>query len=588
MSGIDWVLLGDRDGPAIEGFVATLLRQRYVDARQVNPSQGDGGIDVLRPTPHGLEIWQIKKFTAPITSKQWGQIRNSWDRFVEVHVRPGERIARYHLVTPWTPTEEKYAAFAALTGDSAFPTQWDGEAYVNGLADEFPMTRERFIHGPDAASERHVMSKAVLAGSTPEAAAGLSLVEAVSIRQDALDDLLSRASDEYIVDVGYRTMAKDQEFPPPNLNSPAIYERMTYLGDARWKTQSIIPRGQDSGRTDPIQIQATFDVEEGSPEFEKLRAFEEWGIPYSDVPAQTKVQGGPLGEEEFQTSFLSVTPIESDYPDLYFVVRTAEGSTRWRQPLDVQTRTRGRSTGWYRVTATTLRRTLSLELRVGTEDGVSIELSVGNLAGQDPRLVLEEIDALLSIEADDAVSIEMQNGASLVKGVAMLPPTALATYYRPVAHGLAFLQIKTSDLVQMPHVLEATQGELRHLQRMVDLYEGKAEVSTWESTEFRVPEGPEEASKAIEELGEVLAKGLVPVLIEQPAVTLAGTSFVIEHPIVTQRATLQLQNPNALNEAVPGSSVIFTPGDDNHVVVAAVVDWIPGSMDLPYPPKIGK
>ena len=588
MSGIDWVLLGDRDGPGIESFLAALLRQRYVDARQVNPSQGDGGIDVLRSTPHGLEVWQIKKFTAPITSNQWSQIRKSWDRFVEVYVGTGEQIARYHLVTPWTPTEEKYAAFAALTGGNAFPTQWDGEAYINGLADEFPLTRERFIHGPDAASERHVMSKAVLASSTPEAAVGLSLFEAVSIRQDALDDLLSRASDEYIVDVGYRTMAKDQEVPSPNLDSPAIYERMTYLGDARWKTQSIIPRGQDAGLTDPIQLQATFDVEEGSPEFEKLRAFEEWGIPYSDVPARTKVHGGPLREEEFQNSFLSITPVESAYPDLYLVVRTADGSTRWRQPLDVQTRTQGRATGWYRLTATTLRKTLSLELRVGAEDGVSVELRLGNLAGQDPRLVLEEIDALLGIEADDAVSIEMQNGASLVKGVAMLPPTALAKYYRPVAHGLSFLQSKTSDLVQMPDVLETTQGELRHLQRMVDLYGGKAEVSTWESAEFRISKNSEEASKAIGELAEVLAKGLVPVLIEQPAVTLAGTSFVIEHPIVTQRASLQLQNSNALNEAVPGISVILTPGDDNQVVIAAVVDWTPGSMDLPYPPKIGE
>lgn len=86
MPTYDWPLIQQRSGDSIESLVATLLRREYPDARQVNPSQGDGGIDILRPADDGLEIWQGKQL-----------------------------IARYHLVTPWTPTEERIAQFEELS-----------------------------------------------------------------------------------------------------------------------------------------------------------------------------------------------------------------------------------------------------------------------------------------------------------------------------------------------------------------------------------------------------------------------------------------------------------------------------------------
>ncbi len=112
MPTYDWPLIQHRSGDSVESLIATLLRREYSEARQTKPSQGDGGIDILRPTPDGLEIWQIKGFTTALTNSQFRQVKESWERFVEQHVTPGEqKIACYHLVTPWTPTEERMAQF---------------------------------------------------------------------------------------------------------------------------------------------------------------------------------------------------------------------------------------------------------------------------------------------------------------------------------------------------------------------------------------------------------------------------------------------------------------------------------------------
>ena len=80
MPTYDWPLIQQRSGDSIESLVATLLRREYTDARQVNPSQGDGGIDILRSTPDGLEIWQVKGFTTAMTDSQFRQVKKSWDR----------------------------------------------------------------------------------------------------------------------------------------------------------------------------------------------------------------------------------------------------------------------------------------------------------------------------------------------------------------------------------------------------------------------------------------------------------------------------------------------------------------------------
>jgi hypothetical protein len=97
--GIDWAYVGSIGGEGIEDFVATCLRQRFPDARQTRPASGDQGIDVVRETPDGIVVWQVKRFTAPLTPQQKQNVQRSWNRFWVTKVEPGVPIAAYYLAT---------------------------------------------------------------------------------------------------------------------------------------------------------------------------------------------------------------------------------------------------------------------------------------------------------------------------------------------------------------------------------------------------------------------------------------------------------------------------------------------------------
>lgn len=106
---LDWAYLAHIKGTPLESLIAAWLRKWHADARQVQPgNHGDGGIDIYLDTPDGLVVWQIKGFTAPLSSNQWGQVQESWKRFNEEYVDADAKVVSYSLVTPWTPTKARY------------------------------------------------------------------------------------------------------------------------------------------------------------------------------------------------------------------------------------------------------------------------------------------------------------------------------------------------------------------------------------------------------------------------------------------------------------------------------------------------
>lgn len=581
MPGYDWALLADRGGEAVEGLIATFLTLRYPQARQVNPSQGDGGIDVLLETPDGLEVWQVKKFTRPLDANQMAQVRGSWERFNREYVDRGTTVVRYHLVTPWTPTRERYTDFEALTENAPFPAQWDGEAFINGLADAYPATMDRFVNGPGA-FERFVTQRAMLASSPVERSGETTMLEAIDIRQDALDELRESVSDNYRIEHGTRTVANASVPPIPDLQDPAVFHRMTYIGDNRWKTESVVPRTADATSNDPIHLEVAFLVEEGSLEASALRDWEEWGIPFTDIPARTVTHGGPFDGEAHDDSHLSFVQTDQAGPTLFFVVRDGAGAVRLRLPLSVLERTRGMRTGWLRVIAETPRRVLRFEMRSkGANQDPTFAGTLGDVDGLDPVQVLDEANLLLTVEATDTFALELQNGMRILGGSGLGLPSALDEYFRPVASALANLQASTTQTLIMPDVQQVTLGQLRALERYQAIYGGTAEEWTWSQASLTVPTDPTDAAIFLgEQLPGMLEGRWVPVVVEQPLVSLADRAFLVERPLVTTRRSFRLAPGVDLATLQPGDTVPLIPGDDDRVTTAAVVDWTPGSVTM--------
>ena len=371
MPTYDWQWIQQRSGDSIESLVATLLRREYNDARQVNPSQGDGGIDIVRPTPDGDEIWQIKRFTTAMTAKQFHQVKLSWERFAQMHVTPGIReIARYHLVTPWSPTEHRIAEFDELTSDATFPCQWDSDAFLAGLADRYPETMRRFTHG-EGAIDQFINQMAILASSPVERSESLTMREAIEVRQDALDDLRAMVSDNYRIEHGTLTSANTGEVPLPPDSDQAVHHRMTYLGDARWKYESVVPQSPDAAEIEPIKLKMEFLAKPGTPEHEAVQAWFEWGNPLEHVRVKTKTLGGPLFDDEPSEATVSIMArARDDRPPLYLRCTSADGESRFRLPLVVAALTVGAHTGWMRLVVDTPERALRFDLRLNLDPPV--------------------------------------------------------------------------------------------------------------------------------------------------------------------------------------------------------------------------
>lgn len=581
MPTYDWPLIQQRSGDSIESLVATLLRREYIDARQVNPSQGDGGIDILRSTDDGLEIWQVKGFTTAMTDSQFRQVKKSWERFVEEHVTPGKHgIVRYHLVTPWTPTEERITLFDELTADASFPCQWDGDAFIAGLADRYPETMQRFVHG-EGVLEQFISQKAMLASSPVERGESLTMLDAIETRQDALDAIRDTVSENYRIEHGTRTAANAHEVPLPADDDPAVYHRMIYLGDARWKYESVVPRSADAAEIDPISLNMEFLAAPGTPEHDTVRAWSEWGIPFQDAHVRTTTVGGPFSDDEPVESTVSfIERGRDDAPPLYLRCITSAGESRFRLPLVVTARTVGAHTGWLRLVADTPERALNFELRFKQGEDADAKAQMGSVDGRNPEAVRDELETLLRISEGDVISMETGNGQSLIRAHGTVLPTALQAIHLPVAQHLVQLQAHTASALVMPSIEEVTDGQFRYLSLLASIYGGTAHRWNWAEVTLHVPEDAAEAERIKEVAVSAAAGGHTMVKVEAPVFQLGNRTYAIDHPLASTAHSVQLEpgiDPAALR---PGDTFRLIPGADAGVTTAKIVDWTPGSLSF--------
>lgn len=480
MPNYDWPRIQSLSGDAFEALLATLIVREHPDARQVNPSQGDGGVDVVRETELGLELWQIKSFTTAPTSSQWGQIRKSWGRFLERYNQSGgPGIAHYHLVTAWTPTEERLTAFALMTEGSAFATDWLGEAYIAGLADRSPETMARATKGEDYL-ETLVLQKAVLASSPVELGARGSLLDAIEIREGALNDIRDMVSDHYRIDHATRTVPPGGLMPIPPVDQPGLMHRMTLIEEGRWSVDTVVPRSESSLALDPIQVQVELDIPPGSGDLEHARAWSEWGIAPPELRARIKTDGGPFAHD-WMDGYLSILNTPYQGPTAFLRCTNGQGSSRFLLPLTVTARTVGVGTGWHRLELQTGEGVLRIEVRMITSsEPPRITFSLGDVEGRRPASVRREIEALLLTEASDRLSIELGPDESMFAVVNVNLPNVLREGYLGIAEALSILQAAARTELLMPAVLEATPNQVERLRGLAKIYEGEYRSATWE------------------------------------------------------------------------------------------------------------
>ena len=570
MGYIDWTLLASHGGESVEHFVATLLRRKYSDALQVNPSQGDKGIDVYRETDGGLVVWQVKKFTTPLVPSQWRQVEKSWRRFWRAKVEAGEKIASYTLVTPWTPTEERRLKFAELTTAATFSTQWDGDSFIAGLTDEFPDTLARFKNGPNAL-EQFITQKSLLAASPVEKGESVSMMEAISLRQASLSDLSELVSDNYHIDTGTITVA-DAEVPLfPPMTDMAVMSRYTYLGKNRFSYESAVPRTAQSLELEPIRIQWEFNIEPDTPESQAVADWREWGIPFTDIPANSTQTGGPFGDhanDEVLLSYVQTVPLKPS-PNMQFKIFGKEGGEKKSIPLRTTEVNQGVTTGWLRVLAESPHGVLGLEIRLDSKSP-QITFRLDKVRGKTPEGVLSEIAIFETLAESNEIVLAIDGAGDVVRGTGYKISEAM-TFMGRVADGLRRLQPSANDTFVMPDD-GVTLSQIRELEALADLYEGNALTETWSGLSFI-------ARADNSELEQLVESDYMMVEVITPTMTLGDYQYVIDRPMARLRKPLRFEHVPE-GGFIEGETYRIIPRHDNSLVTAAVSDWTRG--DPPF------
>lgn len=561
MSGINWAAEGGLQGEHLEAFIATCLCRRYnPEARQTRPASGDGGVDVIRETPEGLYIWQVKQHVAPLTSDQKTKVKKSWKRFWTEYVDKGRTILRYELVTPWTPTDGFLEWFRGVTADAEFPTYWHGATFVDGLAADYPAIFDRFVKGDDVLDQK-VLAKALIAASPVETAGSIgSMLSAIRTREVALQDLRDLASDHYTVDYAIKTLPPGQTLDPRQLTG-GIHYRVENVGNNRWTVESVVPTTEQSLELDPINFKTTFTAEPGSADEAALKDWFYWGKPppESGLPAVTQTTGGPLADPEpleGRVSFLAVKDEQRSYPRL--VWRSVDLPTADFVAFDVQEVTRGLHGGGLRLVARSESGMMRLETRFGsTLAESSFELKIDSTGGQDPAAVASElgiVDQLAAAESNELIT-EPDTVMAVFRADAI--PDSFP-FLRQVALDLAALQPYASTPIRMPDVTKMDDEDVRHLRQLGQVYSGQPIVRTWDSCEV-VVDDPERF------LAPEFSMGAIARLDSEITLSYCDPPVVLNQPMVHVLSTPTVANPD---DVQAGKAIRLVPGADNRYVIS--------------------
>ncbi|GAA4193355.1 hypothetical protein GCM10022219_15060 [Microbacterium oryzae] len=133
----------------------------------------------------------------------------------------------------------------------------------------------------------------------------------------------------------------------------------------------------------------------------------------------------------------------------------------------------------------------------------------------------------------------------------------------------------------MPDVMQATRGELRNLERYRSIYYGTAREWKWNTAAMTLSEDPDEAAETIgRELAMLMSGDFLPVMAEQPVISVGDRQYLIERPLVTSHRSIRV-DPNFDSETVsPGVTISLVPGADDGVVTTALVDWSPDAPSI--------
>lgn len=334
MSRVEWSRLS---GDEVEAVVAMFISAQFPHAERVTPSQGDGGIDVLVKDATMTRVYQVKKFAAPLTDNQKGQVEKSVDRLVTDPRVADLEVDEWHLVMPWDATLEakKWLREYVTSKDLPEPI-WDGLTRCDEWAATYPHIVDYYLRG----GEERVQT------------AAMKLIRGVGIKNISQTDVAS---------FDIRTLAEDlQEAVTYLRDSDPFYSYALHVEPARaqsaeadvrrtlenvrpgvvfataWRNAQftvqveVYPKNHVALQLHPIETQLQLQPQPDSSELAAAQDFAKFGSPLSLPMGSARVSiaapGGLGGDfEGVAVSLAPVSQTAEQYAHLQCVLLDQDG-----------------------------------------------------------------------------------------------------------------------------------------------------------------------------------------------------------------------------------------------------------------------
>ena len=555
----------------MEEFVAALLLLEQPRGNIITPSRGDRGIDIRIPVDgNRFDIYQVKRFTRPLSAKQAANIENSWNEFVEKTL-PRLAVRSWTLVTPWNPTNERLEWLEGLTADAGLDeVTWLGRTNLDVRASQNSRLVDYYF-GDGRNRTEALMAQALAGAQVLPGVEGEDLLAAIGVRQRALAEALDEIDPFYRyvseirpgrlgpleeADAGFGALA--------GTNSEECTVVAREIDDGYLWILRVYPRCEESFRFRPVSTTVTLAAEPGTPEHNALRRFVTYGVaPEMPMPARIiRAEGPPgvappLGEALIRIGAAS-TPQNSGL-DLELRI---EPSGRVVELINIE-QTRGLDGQGIRLTGTDRAGAIEVEFLANNADNIAqLSITPHDVGGQPPRLALPTLQAM-----EDLFSGSSSITLAAAGGPALLPPwndvdhdedlEQRSRTWAQLATALMELQHHTLASLAMPY--SVSSSEYHQILDAAAIVRGEVVEDEWEGVEVHVTD-PKAVTGASGGDGEFALMVIRPLTIKYD-----GRTVTFDKRFVTHTPTARYADPAVASGVQAGDVVRLVPGSNPYV-----------------------
>lgn len=279
MARVEWT----RHPDDVEPVVGMLICSHYPNAVRVQPSQGDGGVDIFIPGQAGFAkeraVYQVKSYCkGRLTSSQKTKIKRSFNTVIATAKDEGWTITEWHLVMPMDPTDNELEWLKGVTADADFPCETNGLLYCDTLAAHYPKVVDYYLRdGRERLQEQMNSLAAVLSGRKNRQE------NEEIIAADVTPDLAGIHAALNACDPFYKYDFTVSDSPPsdePSGHEPGLVAVYAVRQDSVWITFKIIALSLEALRERPIKGQFTIAIPAEDDELrQQFERFVDYGAP---------------------------------------------------------------------------------------------------------------------------------------------------------------------------------------------------------------------------------------------------------------------------------------------------------------------